>query len=492
MSALYSLTLSQARAALLKGECSVTELTQSCLGRIEATEPKIHACISIAADKALEQAKALDAKGRPDAATFQAQPLWGIPLTLKDIFCTEDMHTTCASRTLQGFTAFYDAHVVSRLKDAGSVIVAKTNMDEFAMGSTTEHSFFGPSKNPWNTLRVPGGSSGGSAASVAAGQAFGSLGTDSGGSIRQPAALCGCVGLKPTYGRVSRYGAVAFGSSLDQIGPMARTVEDCAIILEAIAGYDSRDATSSVLPVPAYSKLQRREDLKGVRLGVPREFWSKGLDADVEAACRNALNKAEEAGATLVPLSMPTLRYAVSTYYILGCAEASTNMARFDGVRYGKRAQGAVELSEVYTASRSLGFGEEVKRRIMLGTFALSSGYYDAYYHKAAQVRRLIRQDYDKALAHCDALIAPTTTACAWEFGRFSSDPVAAYQMDILTVTLNLAGLPGLALPVGLSAQSNLPVGIQLMGREFDEAGLLNIGHTLEGIFPALGVPAGL
>ncbi len=498
MSGLYKLTLSQARAGLQGGKFTSLDLVQSCLERIKATEPKINACINLLEEHALETAKTLDAQGPKSD-----MPLWGIPLTLKDLICLKGFPTTCGAKFLADFTPFYDAEVVERLKQAGAVIIAKTNMDEFAMGSTTESSYFGRTANPWNLGKVPGGSSGGSAASVAACQAFGSLGSDTGGSIRQPAAFCGCVGIKPTYGRVSRSGVVAFGSSFDQVGPLARTVQDAAMLLEVIAGPDDKDAVSARLdlfpqglPAQNFTEAAAQagqkdpsDSLKGLKLGVPKELWDSGLSPEVEEACRNMLARFEEAGAVLTPVALPHQKYAIAVYYIMASAEASTNLARFDGVRYGFRAEHPQDLLDLYTRSRTEGFGEEVRRRIMLGTFVLSSGYYDAYYRKAAQIRRLMRDDFDRALGHCDMLVAPTATRTAWDFGFTESDPLFAYKMDLLTVTLNLVGLPGLALPVGLGAESGMPVGLQFMGRPFDEAALIKVGVAAEKLAPALGMP---
>jgi aspartyl-tRNA(Asn)/glutamyl-tRNA(Gln) amidotransferase subunit A len=422
-------------------------------------------------------------------ADIAHQPLWGIPVAVKDVFCTRDMPTTCASRMLEHFIPPYDAFVVERLRKAGAIIVAKTNMDEFAMGSSSEQSAFGPTSNPWNIRAVAGGSSGGSAAAVTAMQVYGALGSDTGGSIRQPAALCGCVGLKPTYGRISRYGGIAYASSFDQPGPMARTVEDCALLFSVIGGYDARDAMSAALPMPDVAEGFRRGDLAGVTLGLPKEYWDEGLSPEVANACRNAVRIARDRGAAIVDISLPNLRYSVAAYYILASAEAASNLARFDGIRYGLREGEEQGLLNMYTASRSQGFGEEVKRRILLGTYALSAGYYDAYYKKASQARRLILNDFETALGSCDALLAPVTPVAAWTKGSFSNDPLTAYKMDILTISLNLAGLPGLALPVGLGETSRMPVGVQLMGRPFDEAGLLSIGRALEDALPACGSP---
>lgn len=470
MTDLLQASLAEVRGKLARREVSAEAVAKASLERIAATEPDIHALITVH-EQALEEARALDAQG-PDPS----KPLWGVPVTVKDAIATKGLRTTAGSNILGNFTPFYDAFVVEKLKAAGAVIVGKNNMDEFAMGSSTENSAFGPTRNPRDPERVPGGSSGGSAASVAACQCYASLGTDTGGSIRQPAALCGCVGLKPTYGRVSRYGVIAYGSSLDQVGPLTRTVEDAAIMLSVIAGHDKRDSTSSPRPVDAYTLS--RSDLKGVRLGVPREFMAEGLDGPVAAACRDALDRARDLGAELVDVSLPhATRHAIAAYYIVAMAEASSNLSRFDGVRYGYRAADAASLDDLYCRSRSEGFGQEVQRRILLGTYVLSAGYYDAYYKKAAQVRRLIREDYLAALGSCDALFGPVSPVTAWKLGSIIDDPLKMYLMDIYTVSLNLAGLPGLSFPVGEA--EGLPVGMQLIGRDFDESTLLDIGNVL-------------
>ena len=481
------MNLTGIRDKLQKGEVRPSEAVEASLARIAATDNKIRACLTVCGDEARNAAADLEISG-PDPR----KALWGVPVSVKDVLCTKGVRTTAASRMLENFLPPYDAFVVERLKNAGAILVAKNNMDEFAMGSSTEFSAFGVSANPWDTERVPGGSSGGSAASVAAGQTFGSLGSDTGGSIRQPAGLCGCIGIKPTYGRVSRYGAIAFGSSLDQVGPLARSVEDCALLLSVIAGYDPQDATSADLAVPDFPEAARNRDLSGLTLGLPREYWQEGLAPEVEAACRAAVATAEKLGARVLDISLPHLSYGVAAYYIIASAEASTNLARFDGMRYGLRQGPENDLIESYKASRSAGFGEEVKRRILLGTYTLSSGYYDAYYTKAARVRRLIFEDFADALGRCDALLAPVCPITAWKFGAYTEDPLTTYKMDILTLGLNLAGLPGLALPVGLGAESHLPVGLQIFGRAFDEAGIIRIAAALEAELPPSGEPRGL
>lgn len=475
---LYKLTLTEAAAKLQAREIKCLELVANCLSRIEYTEPDIKACITVMASQAVAEAARLDKAG-PDPS----KPLWGIPVALKDLFLTKGVKTTAASKMLANYIPSYDAQVVTKLKEAGAIIMAKTNLDEFAMGSSTESSAFGPTCNPWNTAKVPGGSSGGSAASMAAYQTPGGFGTDTGGSIRQPAALCGCVGLKPTYGRISRSGVIAFASSMDQVGPIARRVKDCAALLAAVAGPDPRDSTASLHPVDDYVSAKPLK-VKGLKLALPQELWEAKLDSEVAPVLSEGLKKLEEAGAELQYISLPNLKYSVAAYYILGSAEASTNLARFDGVRFGYRAENPRDLTELYTASRSAGLGPEVKRRILLGTFALSAGYYDAYYKKAAQVRRLIRDDYFQVLEKCDFILSPVTSSPAWDFGTFADDPVKTYQLDLMTLPVNMAGLPALSLPAGRSPVQGLPVGWQLIGRPFDELNLFSAGLTLEEMFP--------
>lgn len=481
---LCSLSLTRVAAALQRKDVSAVEVTTACLDRIAATEPHLAALITVDAEGVLESAKTLDAQG-PDPS----RPLWGVPMTVKDALSTKGLRTTAASRILADYVPFFDAFAVRQLREAGALILGKANMDEFAMGSTTENSFFQTTHNPRDPRRVPGGSSGGSAASVTAGQCFASLGTDTGGSIRQPAALCGCVGLKPTYGRVSRYGVLAYGSSLDQVGPLTRTVEDCARVLSVIAGHDARDATSDPRPGEDYAAALKRRPIRGVRLGIPTEFFGKGLSDEVRQVCQKAMDSVTQAGAELVEVSLPHTDAAIATYYIIAMAEASSNLARYDGVRYGRRAPQVETLEELYLRSRSEGFGAEVKRRIMLGAYVLSSGYYDAYYRKAAQVRRIIRDEYVAALERCDALWTPVSPVTAWELGSHADDPLQMYLMDAYTLSCNLAGLPGLSQPVGLGAESGLPVGMQLIGPAFGEADLLSLGYALEQLFPPLGLP---
>lgn len=470
--ALHELTIAQARTQLDQGEITAVALTEAILARIEALEPSVRAFLLPTPDVALTQARAADER----IAQGTAGPLTGIPLGIKDVIVTKDIRTTCASKILETWVPPYDATVVSKLKDAGTVTLGKLNMDEFAMGSSNENSAFGGTRNPWDFERVPGGSSGGSAAAVAAGEAFGALGTDTGGSIRQPAALCGVVGVKPTYGRVSRYGLVAFASSLDQCGPFARTVEDAALLLQTIAGYDPRDATSANQPVPDY-RAALTGDVRGLKIGVPREYFVEGMEAGVEAAIHTAIAQLKDLGAEIVDVSLPHTRYALPVYYIIAPAECSTNLARFDGVRYGVRLEGKGLFDEIETTRGQL-FGAEVRRRIMLGTYALSSGYYDAYYRRAQQVRTLIRRDFQQVWNQVDLLAAPTSPTIAFKIGAKADDPLAMYLSDVCTLPINLAGVPGVAVPCGFS--DGLPTGLQLIGRPFDEATLLRVAHTYE------------
>ncbi len=487
MSELHEKSLSEVRGLLASRAVSAEETVRACLARIEATEPKVRALLHVAGESALAEAKALDAAG-PD----QDKPLWGVPLVIKDALTTKGLPTTAGSRILENFVPFYDATAVARLKQAGAVVLAKANLDEFAMGSSTENSAYFPTRNPWDLERVPGGSSGGSAATVAAGQTYGALGTDTGGSIRLPASFCGIVGLKPTYGRVSRYGLIAYGSSLDQIGPMTRTVEDAARLLQVMAGHDQRDSTCADLPVPDYLAALERTDLKGLTIGLPEEYWGAGVDAEVAESCKAAVTLAESLGARTVPVSLKLSEYAVAVYYVIATAEASSNLARFDGVRYGHRDKSAAELIDMFTRSRTQGFGDEVQRRIILGTYVLSAGYYDAYYRKAAQVRALLRKDFDAAFEKCDVIAGPVCPTTAFRVGQMSSDPLQMYLMDIFTISTNLAGLPGLSLPCGLGRDSGMPVGLQLMAPAFAEDRLLGLARVLERALPPLPRPAGL
>lgn len=483
MEDITSLSLSACANALKKGELKATEVTAACLERILETEDEINALLHVDAEGAIELAEKMDSEG-PDPA----KPLWGVPVTVKDALVTKDMPTTAASRILENFKPMYDAFVVERLREAGAIIIGKNNMDEFAMGSTTENSAYKVTRNPWNTDLVPGGSSGGSAASVAAGQCFASLGSDTGGSIRQPAAFCGCVGLKPTYGRVSRYGLIAYASSLDQVGPLARTVEDCARMLSVIAGHDERDMTSSPEAVPDYLQGLGATDLAGRTIGLPAEYFGDGLSDTVRKGIDKAIDALHDMGAKTIEVSLPSTSAAISAYYIVAMAEATSNLARFDGVRYGHRTENPEDLQELYTRSRMEGFGDEVKRRIMLGTFVLSAGYYDAYYKKAAQVRRLVRDEFLAALGKCDCLLAPVSPSVAWAIGSHIEDPLQNILMDAYSCPINLAALPSLALPVALSDKGE-PVGLQLIGRPFAEAEILNIASALEGRLPSIGSP---
>jgi aspartyl-tRNA(Asn)/glutamyl-tRNA(Gln) amidotransferase subunit A len=473
MPELFELTIDEASGALARREISAVELTRAVLARIEATEPTLHSFISVTADVALRQAQAADEQ----RARGEAGALCGIPVGIKDVILTAGIRSTAGSKILGNFTPPYHATVTQKLLDAGTVCVGKLNCDEFAMGSSTENSAYGVTRNPWDPARVPGGSSGGSAASVAAGQCLGSLGTDTGGSIRQPAACCGVVGIKPTYGRVSRYGVVAYASSLDQVGPLGKTVADCAHLLTAIAGHDSRDSTSVNRPVPDY-RAALRADVKGLRLALPREYFADGMQPEVADAVRAAVRALEQLGAHIEDVSLPHTAYAIPAYYLIATAEASSNLSRYDGIKYGRRDAGD-NLLDMYQRTRAAGFGAEVKRRIMLGTYALSAGYYDAYYLKAQKVRTLIRRDFLAALARCEAIVCPTAPSTAFRIGEKTSDPLQMYLEDIFTVSLNLAGLPGLSLPCGFD-RAGLPIGLQIIGRPFAEQTVLNVAHAYE------------
>ncbi|GAB5453281.1 MAG: Asp-tRNA(Asn)/Glu-tRNA(Gln) amidotransferase subunit GatA [Halioglobus sp.] len=470
---MHTLTVTQLMQGLRDKQFSSTEITQCLLQRIGELDPQYNSFITVDADRALAQARAADQRLEQGDAT----PLTGIPVAHKDIFCTEGLRTTCGSRMLDNFAPPYDATVIKQFHDAGAVVLGKTNMDEFAMGSSNESSFYGSVCNPWDTGRVPGGSSGGSAAAVAACLAPAATGTDTGGSIRQPAALCGITGLKPTYGRVSRLGMIAFASSLDQGGPMARSAEDCALLLGAMAGHDPLDSTSAETPVPDYTG-QLGDSLEGLRVGLPLEYFSEGLDAATGACIQTALKELEARGATLVDVSLPHTQLTVPTYYIIAPAEASTNLSRFDGVRYGHRCDDPKDLHDLYTRTREEGFGDEVKRRILVGTYALSAGYYDAYYKKAQQVRRLIKQDFTQCFESVDILAGPTTPGPAFGLGEKTNDPVSMYLEDVYTLAVNLAGLPAMSVPAGFVG--GLPVGLQLIGRHFDESRLLNVAHQYQ------------
>jgi aspartyl-tRNA(Asn)/glutamyl-tRNA(Gln) amidotransferase subunit A len=471
----YQLTIAEASRLLREREMSAEELTRSVLERIEALDGRIGAYISVAADSALEDARRAD----DILSRGEAGPLTGIPLAIKDLICTRGVTTTCASRILENFVPPYDATVIEKLRQAGSVVVGKANMDEFAMGSTTENSGLQLTRNPWNPDHVPGGSSGGSAAAVAADMCLGALGSDTGGSIRQPASHCGVVGLKPTYGRVSRYGLVAFASSLDQIGPLAGSTRDCARLLTAISGHDRRDSTSVPEPVPDYEAGLDRS-LDAVTVGIPAEFSStKGLDPEVSAAVDSAVKTVESLGARCVAVSLPHAPYAVAAYYVIAPSEASSNLARYDGVKYGLRDTGGADLMEMYRRTRSRGFGAEVQRRIIIGTYCLSAGYYDAYYRKASQVRALIREDYARAFDTCDVILSPVAPTPAPAIGEIVDDPLTMYLSDIFTLSANLAGIPALSVPCGVS-KAGLPIGLQLSGRHFGEAVLLQVAHQYE------------
>ncbi|WP_448514457.1 Asp-tRNA(Asn)/Glu-tRNA(Gln) amidotransferase subunit GatA [Parathermosynechococcus lividus] len=464
---------------LVKKERSATEITQAYLERIQALEPTLHSFLTVTGDRALEQAAAVD---RQIAAGETIGLLSGIPLAIKDNLCTYGVRTTCASKMLANFVPPYESTVTAKLHQAGAVMLGKTNLDEFAMGSSTENSAFGLTANPWNVECVPGGSSGGSAAAVAAGECAAALGSDTGGSIRQPASFCGVVGLKPTYGLVSRYGLVAYASSLDQIGPLAPTVTDAAILLGAIAGHDPRDATSLKVPVPDYTQALR-PDLKGLRVGVIQETVSEGLQPEVKTAIEAALQTLKELGASLKELSCPRFAYGLPTYYIIAPSEASANLARYDGVNFGFRVEGAADLLEMYTQTRAQGFGAEVKRRIMIGTYALSAGYYDAYYLRAQKVRTLIKEDFANAFEQVDVLICPTSPTTAFKAGEKTADPLSMYLSDLMTIPINLAGLPGLSLPCGFDA-TGLPIGLQLIGNVLQEETLFRVAYAYEQATP--------
>jgi aspartyl-tRNA(Asn)/glutamyl-tRNA(Gln) amidotransferase subunit A len=473
-------TLLEAARRVREGEVSSRELTEALLARIAALNPKINAYITVLPERAMEQAKACD--GERAKGSLRG-PLHGVPVGLKDIFCTRGVRTTCGSRILHNFDPPYDATVTEVVLSAGAVLLGKHNMDEFAMGSSTETSHFGVTRNPWDLSRIPGGSSGGTAAAVAAAMCYGGIGTDTGGSIRQPASLCGVVGVKPTYGRVSRYGMIAFASSLDQGGPIARSVADAALLLSVIAGHDRRDSTCVDVPVPDYLAAAARP-VRGLRVGLPKEYFEGGgLDPEVRAAVERALSALTDQGATAVEVSLPHTEYALSTYYLVAPAEASSNLARYDGVRYGHRAEGPAGLIEMMSRTRAEGFGAEVKRRIMIGTYALSAGYYEAFYGKAQKVRTLIRGDFAKAFEVADVLLTPTAPTPAFRVGEKTDDPLTMYLSDIYTIPCNLAGIPGLSVPCGLSAEG-LPVGAQLLSNHFREETLFTAAGAIERAIP--------
>ena len=471
-------TIKQLSTLLAAGEVSSVELCQDYLARIQRLNPVLNAFITVDADKTLADAAAADARRAAGSVGKPAGPLTGVPIAHKDIFCAEGWLTTCGSKMLSNFVSPYDAHVIEQFKVAGMPCLGKTNMDEFAMGSSTESSYFGPTKNPWDTTRVPGGSSGGSAAAVAARLAPAATGTDTGGSIRQPAALTGITGLKPTYGVVSRYGMIAFASSLDQGGPMAQTAEDCALLLNLMAGFDPRDSTSLEREKEDYSR-DLTQSLAGLKIGLPREFFGEGLTGDTAHAVEAAIAQLKKLGAKTVAVGLPNSKLSVAAYYVLAPAEASSNLSRFDGVRYGYRTPEYGDLTDMYEKTRAEGFGSEVKRRIMIGTYVLSHGYYDAYYLQAQKLRRLIAQDFVEAFKQCDVILGPTAPTTAFKLGEKTADPVEMYLSDIYTIAVNLAGLPGMSLPCGFDAQG-LPIGLQLIGNYFAEARMLNVAHQYQ------------
>jgi len=485
---LNQLTISELTAKLLRREVSAREATHACLDRIARVDGTIHAFLSYDAADALAQADAADAVlAKGDGA---GRPLLGVPVAVKDVLSVKGQPLNCGSKILGKFISPYDATAVEKLKAAGAIVFGRLNMDEFAMGSSTENSAFGPTHNPWDPTRIPGGSSGGSAAAVAADECIASLGSDTGGSIRQPAALCGCVGLKPTYGRVSRYGLVAFASSLDQIGPFTKDVRDAATLLGVLSGHDLRDSTSVPAPVPDYAAALTG-DVRGLKLGLPKEYMIGGLDPEVKAAVDAAVKKFEELGAEIVEISLPHTDYAVATYYIIATAEASANLARFDGIRYGARVEGN-SPAELYSRTRGAGFGPEVKRRIILGTYVLSSGYHDAYYLHAQKVRTLIRNDFLKAFETVDAIVTPTSPTAAFKLGEKSDDPLQMYLSDIFTISCNLAGICGVSVPCGFTRNPKLPVGLQLLGKPFGEATMLRLAQAYEQSTPWHKERAGL
>ncbi len=466
----YRLTINEALELIKKGEITASELTQSVLNRIESVDDRVKAFVTVTREHALKRAE--EVKGFAEEL-----PLKGIPVAVKDNICTKGIKTTCSSRILENFVPPYESTVTYRLLQAGYVLVGKTNLDEFAMGSSTENSGFFTTRNPWDTERVPGGSSGGSAAAVAADECIAAIGSDTGGSIRQPASYCGVVGLKPTYGRVSRFGLVAFASSLDQIGPITKCVEDAAILMNIIAGHDPKDSTSAALRCPDFTEALKG-DVKGLKAGIPKEYFSEGLDPEVAGAVKKAVELLQSEGLEVEEISLPHTEYAVATYYILATSEASSNLARYDGVKYGLRAQ-AKDLLDMYLETRSMGFGQEVKRRIMLGTYALSAGYYDAYYRKAQQVRTLIKRDFEDAFSRVDIVITPTTPTVAFRIGEKIDDPLKMYLNDIYTISVNLAGIPAISVPCGFNSEG-LPIGLQIIGKAFDEETILRVAHHYE------------
>ena len=475
---LYELTIHEAQELLGKGEVSAVELTQAVIERIVEVDNQVKAYLTVTPELALEQAREADRR----RAAGEDHALLGIPLAIKDVICTNGVPTTCGSRILEDFIPPYDATVIEHLRQQGAVILGKTNMDEFAMGSSTENSAYFPTRNPWDLSRVPGGSSGGSAAAIAADECLGALGSDTGGSVRQPAALCGVVGFKPTYGRVSRYGLVAFASSLDQIGPLGKDVTDCAIMLQAIAHYDPCDSTSMDVPAPNYAQ-SLIPDIRGIRVGVPKEYFVEGMQPGVEAAVRAAIDTMADLGAEVDEVSLPHTEYSLPAYYLIAPAEASANLARYDGVKYGYSHPKVEDVWDAYRQTRRNGFGSEVKRRIMLGAYALSAGYYDAYYLKAQKVRTLIKQDFDEAFSKFDVLVAPTSPTVAFKIGEKVDDPLQMYLSDIFTLSLNLAGICGISIPcsfAGARVSASLPVGLQIMGDAFAEETILRVAYAYE------------
>lgn len=471
---LNQLTIHELQEKIKNGETTAAQITEAVFSRINAVEERVHSYIRLIQEEAQAAAKKAD----EEIKKGNIKPLTGIPIALKDIVCTKGITTTCGSHILHNFVPPYDATVVEKLRDAGAVFVGKANMDEFAMGSSTETSYFGPTRNPWDLERIPGGSSGGSATAVAADECIASIGSDTGGSIRQPAALCGVVGLKPTYGRVSRFGLIAFASSLDQIGPFTKDVEDCAIMMNVLAGYDPRESTSVPAEVPDYRQFAGR-DIKGWKIGIPKEYFIEGIDPEVAAAVKKAIAVIENCGGECVDISLPHTEYCLAVYYIIAPAEASSNLARYDGVRYGLRTSEARDLLDMYRKTRREGFGAEVKRRIMIGTYALSSGYYDAYYKKASQVRALIKNDFAEAFKKCDVILTPTTPTPAFKIGEKTDDPLQMYLSDIFTISTNLAGIPGMSVPCGFTA-AGLPLGVQFLAGHFEEGKLIQIASAYE------------
>jgi len=472
---LYSLTIHQLHDLLIRREVTSKQLTEAIFKRIREVDQKIGAYLLLTEEEAFQQSQEIDKRisdGKPIG------DLAGIPIGIKDILCTKGIETTCASKILSGYIPFYDATVIKKLRNEGAVFVGKLNMDEFAMGSSTENSGFQITRNPWDLSRIPGGSSGGSAAAVGADECIAALGTDTGGSIRQPAACCGVVGMKPTYGRVSRYGLIAFASSLDQVGPLTKDVVDCAIMMNGISGYDPLDSTSVNIDVPDYKKFLIN-DIKGIKIGIPEEYFIEGMDPDVGKAIEEAIRIFENLGARVVRISLPHTKYAVAIYYIICTAEASSNLARYDGVKYGFRTKSYRDLMDMYLKTRAEGFGQEVKRRIILGTYVLSAGYYEAYYRKASQVRTLMRQDFDEAFKDVEVIITPTTPTPAFKIGEKVKDPLQMYLSDIYTIPVNLAGIPAISIPCGFSRE-NLPIGLQIIGNHFEEGKILKVAYCFE------------